>query len=103
MNSRTIALAAAAGALALGGCAETYSAKVGKLHPEDFGEANRQTFAAMVIDPDPHYAEPLATSGDHAAQAVERYRQDQVKQPRSIRSTSTGGGGGGGGGSGSSR
>jgi hypothetical protein len=88
------------GAVMLSGCAETFSTKVGRLDPADFGEANRQTFAAMVIDPDPQYEESLTTSGEHAAQAVERYRTDSVKQPRRVSSTSTTGGGGSGGGGG---
>ena len=47
-----------------------------------FGEANRATYAAMVVNPDPDYdtAIPL-TSAEHAAQAIERYRTDSVKEP----------------------
>jgi hypothetical protein len=59
-----------------------------------FGEANRQTMMAQVIDPDPVYDEPMVGSGDQAADAVERYRTDTVKQPESV-STTTGSGGGG--------
>jgi hypothetical protein len=69
-----------------------------------FGEANRQTYAAQIIDPDPRY-EYLApaTSGNHAAQAIERYRTDKVKQPDRVTSTmSSSGSGASGGGSGSS-
>lgn len=86
-----------AGALALAGCADQYSMKAGEIDSADFGEANRQTYAAMVIDPDPQYDEPLATSAEHAADAVERYRTDKVKQPETISTTSGIGGGGGGG------
>ena len=65
-----------------------------------FGEANRQTMMAQVIDPEPVYEEPMVGSGEHAAGAVERYRTDSVKEPESISTTtSIGGGGGGGGGS----
>jgi type IV pilus biogenesis protein CpaD/CtpE len=101
MNSRRLAVGL--GALLLAGCAQHYSPEVGTIHPEDFGEANRQTYAAMVIDPDPRYEEPLATSAEHAADAVERYREGAVKQPETIRSTGGGasGSGGGSGGSGS--
>lgn len=50
--------------------------------PDNFGEANRQTFAAQVIDPAPVYDEVyLGESGDKAAQAIERYRTDKVKKP----------------------
>lgn len=61
-----------------------------------FGEANRQTFAAQVVDPDPQYEylDP-ATSGQHAAQAIERYRKDAVKQPDKVRSTAGSSGSGG--------
>ena len=64
-----------------------------------FGEANRQTMMAQVVDPDPQYEflDP-ETSALHAAQAVERYRTDKVKKPDRVRSTESSGGGGGGGG-----
>lgn len=65
-----------------------------------FGEANRQTMLAQVVDPDPHYdtAAP-ATSALHAAQAIDRYKADAVKKPQRISSTTTSGGGGSSGGS----
>ena len=63
-----------------------------------FGEANRQTMMAQVIDPDPVYVEPMVTSGNQAQQAVERYRTDTVKQPDNIRTTDVGDAGGGSGG-----
>jgi type IV pilus biogenesis protein CpaD/CtpE len=78
------------GALALAGCAQSYSPSAGTINAADFGEANRQTYAAMVIDPDPRYEEPMATSGEHAGDAVERYRNDQVKQPATVRTGSGG-------------
>lgn len=61
----------------------------------EFGDANRLTLAAQVIDPDPQYdtLNPV-TSGEHAGQAAERYRKDTVKQPERVRSTESGGGGG---------
>lgn len=65
--------------IALSGCASYWSADSGKLDPADFGEANRQTYAAMIVDPDPQYDEPLATSADRAAQAVEAYREGAVE------------------------
>ncbi|MEO5597278.1 MAG: hypothetical protein ABIQ66_01525 [Novosphingobium sp.] len=72
-------------------------------HPvSTFGEANRQTYAAQVIDPNPQYEYLTpATSGDHASQAIERYRTDKVKQPDRVTSTSTASGNGGGNGGGS--
>ncbi|MEP5938635.1 MAG: hypothetical protein ABJ239_09935 [Erythrobacter sp.] len=66
-----------------------------------FGEANRATFAAMVINPDPQYDNPIPpTSAEHAAQAIDRYRNDAVKQPRTLNTQNIGGGGNGGGGNG---
>lgn len=73
--------------LALGGCAtNAITEKPGDLK---FGDANRQTMMAQVIDPDPVYTQPAQTSGAHAADAVERYRTDKVKQPDSVRTTQT--------------
>ena len=93
MKSRRILLAIAGG-LALSGCASTHTGMLEPIDPADFGEANRQTYAAMVIDPDPQYAEPLATSAEHAADAIERYRDDAVKQPERTSSTEGSGSGG---------
>ncbi len=57
--------------------------------PAAFGEANRQTMLAQVVDPDPAYDDAgPATSAGKAAQAAERYRKDAVKRPDKVRSTS---------------
>jgi hypothetical protein len=79
--------------LALSGCSTTNFLD----EPGDskFGEANRQTMMAQVVNPDPVYTEPLTTSGEHAADAIERYRNDQVTEPETV-STSSGGSGGSG-------
>lgn len=63
-----------------------------------FGEANRQTTMAQVVDPDPQYEylDP-ATSADHAARAIDRYRNGAVKQPDKVTSTQGGSGSGSGG------
>ncbi|ABD25958.1 hypothetical protein Saro_1517 [Novosphingobium aromaticivorans DSM 12444] len=84
-------------ALLLSGC----TAEQGGLYSAGaaFGEANRQTMMAQVIDPDPQYeyADP-ETSGHHAQQAIERYRKDAVKKPEKVRTsnvaTQAGGSGG---------
>jgi hypothetical protein len=62
-----------------------------------FGEANRQTMMAQVVDPDPVYDGPMVTSGERAQQAIERYATDSIKQPERITTTEsvTGSGGGG--------
>lgn len=74
--------------LALSGCATNAVFE----EPGDlkFGDANRQTMMAQVIEPDPVYSEPAQGSGAHAADAVERYRTDKVKQPDSYRTTNSG-------------
>ena len=58
-----------------------------------FGEANRQTMMAQVVDPDPEYdtINP-PTSGERAGMAGERYRADKVKKPERVRSTQGGSG-----------
>jgi hypothetical protein len=88
MNCKGV-LAVVTGALALSACAQHHSARSGHIDPADFGEANRQTMLAQVVDPYPVYDEPLATSGEHAQQAAERYRTDRVKQPPTIRTSSS--------------
>lgn len=93
MNIKHIAAIALAGTL-LAGCQTEWLAEEGA---SSWGEANRQTYAAMIVDPDPVYEEPLAVSAEKVAGAVERYREDAVKEPESIRSTEGIGGGGGGG------
>lgn len=71
--------------LALGGCAtNSITEQPGDLK---FGDANRQTIMAQVIDPDPVYTQAAQGSGANAADAVERYRTDKVKQPDSVRTT----------------
>ena len=54
-----------------------------------FGDANRATLAAQVVDPDPQYdtLNP-PTSGEKAGKAAERYRTDTVKKPASESTTS---------------
>lgn len=89
LNRAALALVAAS---ALGACTSDGSGSF--LNSTDnFGEANRQTMAAQVIDPNPEYDTAIpVTSGEHAAQAAERYRTDKVKQPDKIQtSTSTSG------------
>lgn len=79
-------------ALALGiaatGCTSIADKELIGYQDPGFGEANRATFAAMVVNPDPQYDDPIPpTSAEHAAQAIERYRKDQVKEPERIKTT----------------
>ncbi len=93
MNSRLLAMAAA---LLCAGCSTT--APNGELEASTMGEANRTTFAAQVVDPDPQYAEDATVGGQRTADAVERYRKGTVKQPERVTSRSASGASGGGGG-----
>lgn len=70
----------------LGACAGA-GGKVASALGDDpsWGEANRQTMAAQIIDPAPQYDTAVPEgSGAHAAAAVERYRTDKIKQPEKI-------------------
>ena len=96
MNIKPVA-SLALGASLLAGCASTYSAQSGIIDPEDFGEANRQTYAAMIVNPDPVYTEPMETSAEAAADAVECVRERNVIVTDAEDTTSVSGGGGGGG------
>lgn len=97
MRSRQKLLAPFVLAALAGGCVGD---NAGMKSASSFGEANRQTMAAQIIDPDPVYESDVPPGrGDHAGQAVERYRTDKIKQPKRQSSTSTGGNSGGGGGS----
>jgi type IV pilus biogenesis protein CpaD/CtpE len=89
MHSRALTVVVvAAFAAALGGCSTT--SPTGMIDDEKLGEASRQTFAAQVIDPEPVYSAAPETSGEHAAQAVDRYRKGTVKMPERVRSAGSG-------------
>ena len=86
------------GAIALGGTAALLlsGCETGMNTPPgaaSFGEPNRQTMMAQVIDPDPQYDEAATSSAEHAAQAAERYRTDKVKKPVRASTTQVSGGG----------
>lgn len=71
-------------------CAGTQSSVPYLGGPDNFGEANRQTMAAQIIDPQPVYDTALAeSSGEHAAQAVARYRTNTVKRPDRVQTSTT--------------
>ncbi len=86
MNSKATLFALAALPL-LGGCATYHSTAAGELDPEDFGEANRQTYAAMIVNPDPEYDTELAGNAEQGTDAIERVREDTVKRPARISTT----------------
>ena len=67
-------------AVSAAGCTSDGGLKQGRA--DNWGEAYRQTLAAQIINPAPEYDTPfVASSGAKAAQAIERYRTDKVKQP----------------------
>ncbi len=83
-------------AMSLSACATTEFQEWSGYQDPGFGEANRATYAAMVVNPDPQYDTAIpATSAEKAAQAIERYRNDQVKAPERISTTESVGQGGG--------
>ncbi len=88
MNSRNLRLLAIVGmSVGLTACAATTNMLE---QPGDakFGEANRQTMMAQVIDPDPQYDKPAVTSGEVGEQAVTRYREGKVTKPATQTTTS---------------
>ena len=87
MNTERLVIALGVGLL-LSGCA-TYGNLDGEYDPAAFGEANRQTYAAMVVDPEPVYTEDATASGQKAADAITRYREDKVKLPERVSTSET--------------
>ena len=92
MNTKHV-LSLALVATALGGCVSNPLFE----EPGDakFGEANRMTMMAQVVDPDPEYETLVPeSSGEHSSAAIKRYREGNVKEPRRQGVTSGSGGGG---------
>lgn len=80
-------LTAGAALLLLSGCASTPNGQPWMGGNDNFGEANKQTLAAQIIDPMPVYDTPFEGSAQHAVAAVDRYKADQVKQPDKVRTS----------------
>jgi uncharacterized lipoprotein YajG len=95
-TDRTLRWLALAAALTLLAACQTDQAGI-EGPASTFGEANRQTMLAQVIDPEPQYDADATSSADHAAQAVERYRTDKVKLPDRVKVQGANSGGGSGG------
>jgi hypothetical protein len=88
MTSRFKLAVALAGFVLLGGC-ETGG---GTDFEGDraWGEANRQTMAAQVIDPNPEYDTPIPpTTAENAVDAIDRYRAGKVEEPERVSTTET--------------
>ncbi|WP_230292549.1 hypothetical protein [Croceicoccus sp. Ery5] len=86
MNIKLLILPAAA--VLTGGCSYYGSQEAGPFDPAAFGEANRQAYAAMIINPDPVYEEDMTSSAEVASDAVDAYRAGEVEEPKA----NTGGG-----------
>ena len=100
IDPKRLGLAVFAVAL-LGGCTFNSQGHLVPTEPE-LGEASHQTFAAQVVDPDPHYAAPETSSGDQAERAEKAYREGTIKErnaPSPTAGISGSGSGSGGGGS----
>jgi hypothetical protein len=75
------------------GCTST-NGQVLSAKNDNWGEANRQTMAAQVIDPAPVYEDATApTSGTQVAGAIERVRTDKVKKPERVKTSTIQGSG----------
>lgn len=100
MNIKLFILPAAAALT--GGCSYYGSQEAGPFDPAAFGEANRQAYAAMIVNPDPVYDEDMTYSAEIANEAVEAYRAGEVEEPEvqtqsGLQGLNNAGGGGGGG------
>ncbi|KHK92328.1 hypothetical protein LK12_05750 [Novosphingobium malaysiense] len=54
-----------------------------------FGEANRQTMMAQIIDPDPQFDGPAESSGVQAQRALEKYTSGSVEKPERVSTQSS--------------
>src|SRR6478735_419446 len=100
MSSRLIV--ALAGAAMLSACQTQPLPQAGSADVA-WGEASKYNAAIQTINPDPVYTAQDAQPGDNGekmANAVKRYRTDQVKQPQPVSTTTSTSGSSGGGGTG---
>jgi hypothetical protein len=82
--------------LLLGGCVNQPSGRPYIGGADNWGEANKQTLAAQVIDPMPVYDTPFEASAQKAVAATDRYYADKVKQPDRVKTSNAEVGGTGG-------
>lgn len=83
-------VAAAVALVLVAGCASA-AGPARTTQRDNWGEANRQTMAAQIINPSPDYGDaPMTTSGDHVAAAIDRYRKGQVKKPERVKTSTIG-------------
>lgn len=90
IDRKTLALTGLA-SLAAAGCTNTEGRLDLTQGDPTWGDANRATMAAQVIDPSPEYADPIPpTSAVNAVRAADAYREGQVEQPERISTTENG-------------
>lgn len=88
MTIRTIFLVCSAG-LVLSACSIADKELIGYQDP-GFGEANRATYAAMIVNPTPEYDTAIPeTSAERAVAATDAYREGKVEQPERISTSET--------------
>lgn len=92
MNTkRTRILLASAAILAASACTNNDGRLDLTQSDPTWGDANRATMAAQVIDPSPEYDTPIPpTSAANAVRAADAYREGTVEQPERIKTTDTG-------------
>ena len=81
----TLALLAGTGLFA--GCLSVEDRELAGYQDPGFGSANRATYAAQVVNPDPVYGAPMETSASRAVDAVDAYRAKEVEEPDTISTT----------------
>ncbi len=87
MNSKFAAALLLGGGLAISACSTVDKETFGYQDPT-WGEANRATMAAQVINPNPEYDTQVPeTSAVNATNAIDRYRAGRVEQPDRISTT----------------
>ena len=81
--------------LAVGACTNTDGRFDLTQGDPTWGEANRATMAAQVIDPSPEYENPIPpTSASNAVRAADAYRAGEVEEVERISTTESTDGGG---------
>jgi hypothetical protein len=85
IDRRLAATAVLLPALLAGCAADNYS--MASAQPGNWGEANRQTMAAQVIDPAPEYAADAINDGALASAAIDRVHSDKIKKPERVRTS----------------
>ncbi|MXO86002.1 hypothetical protein GRI38_08140 [Altererythrobacter aurantiacus] len=73
--------------LAASACASIEDRELYGYQDPGFGSANRATYAAQVVNPDPVYDEPMESSASRAVDAVDAYRDKTVEEPDTISTT----------------